>query len=176
MYSRSVKFSGITSPSGPPTLRNITSSNVERQFLNASHTWRSMTSHMTWYYPWGGLGQFFLAQNGSRIYPNMCDKFGCGPTVVSKKRGGTDRQTDRQADRQTKISAALYSRLGQFSMTCKVVGIFGEKLVNIHFYIIWICWIQKSCSPSWILTFRSRVTKNKMATKIEFFFKTLLLK
>ena len=30
MYSRSVKFSGITSPIGPPTLRNITSSNVER--------------------------------------------------------------------------------------------------------------------------------------------------
>ena len=30
MYSRSVKFSGITSPIRPPTLRNITSSNVER--------------------------------------------------------------------------------------------------------------------------------------------------
>ena len=69
-----------------------------------------------------------------------------------------------------------YDRLGQVSMKCKVVGIFGEKLVNIHFYIIWICWIQKSCLPSWILIFRSRVTKNKMATKIEvFFLKTLLL-
>ena len=22
-----------------------------------------MTSHMTWYYPWGGLGQIFLAEN-----------------------------------------------------------------------------------------------------------------
>ena len=30
----------------------------------------------------------------------------------------------------------LCVRLGQFSMKCKVVGIFGEKLVNIHFYII----------------------------------------
>ena len=30
MYSRPVKFSGITSPIRPPTLRNITSSNVER--------------------------------------------------------------------------------------------------------------------------------------------------
>ena len=38
----------------------------------------------------------------------MWAKFGCGPTVVSKKGGGV--QTDRQADRQTKISAALYSR------------------------------------------------------------------
>ena len=37
----------------------------------------------------------------------MCAKFGCGPTVVSKKkRGGIDRQTDRQ----TKKTAALYSR------------------------------------------------------------------
>ena len=59
---------------------------------------------MTWYYPWGGLGQFFFAQNGSRIYPNMWAKFSCGPTVVSKKKGGGG------TDRQTKISAALYSR------------------------------------------------------------------
>ena len=28
------------------------------------------------------------------------------------------------------------NRLGQVSMKCKVAGIFGEKLVNIHFYII----------------------------------------
>ena len=36
----------------------------------------------------------------------MCAKFGCGPTVVSEKKGGgTDRQTDRQRD-----TAALYSR------------------------------------------------------------------
>ena len=27
-------------------------------------------------------------------------------------------------------------RLVQVSVKCKVVGIFGEKLVNIHFYII----------------------------------------
>ena len=43
--------------------------------------------------PRGGVGQFFLAENESHIYPNMCAKFGCGPTVVSKKEGGTDRQT-----------------------------------------------------------------------------------
>ena len=35
----------------------------------------------------------------------MCAKFGCGPTVVSKKGGGTDRQTDKQRE-----TAALYSR------------------------------------------------------------------
>ena len=56
---------------------------------------------------WGGVGKFYfcLAQNESGIYPNMCAKFGCGPTVVSKKRGG-----GVQTDRQTKKTAALYSR------------------------------------------------------------------
>ena len=34
----------------------------------------------------------------------MCAKFGCGPTVVSKKREGV------QTDRETKKTAALYSR------------------------------------------------------------------
>ena len=39
----------------------------------------------------------------------MCAKFGCGPTVVSK-RGGvqTDRQTDRQTNKQRE-TAALYN-------------------------------------------------------------------
>ena len=54
------------------------------------------------YYPCGEVGQFFLAENESHIYPNMCAKFGCGLTVVSIKKGGTDRQT--------KKTAALYSR------------------------------------------------------------------
>ena len=48
----------------------------------------------------------FLAENEAHIYPNMCAKFGCGPTVVSKKRGV---QTDRQRD-----TAALYSRLASY--------------------------------------------------------------
>ena len=37
---------------------------------------------------------FFLGESQSRIYPNMCAKFGCGPTVVSKGGGGY-RQTDK---------------------------------------------------------------------------------
>ena len=37
----------------------------------------------------------FFAENESHIYPNMYAKFGCGPTVVSKRGGGTDRQTDK---------------------------------------------------------------------------------
>ena len=46
--------------------------------------------------PLGGGGSFFLGESQSRIYPNMCAKFGCGPTVVSKRGGGgTDRHTDK---------------------------------------------------------------------------------
>ena len=46
--------------------------------------------------PWGGVGQFFLAENESHIYPNrtyVC-QICCGPTVVSKRVGY--RQTDKQ--------------------------------------------------------------------------------
>ena len=54
----------------------------------------------------GGEGRWvnFLDENESHIYPNMCAKFGCGPTVVSKKLGY--RQTDRQRE-----TADLYNRL-----------------------------------------------------------------
>ena len=45
--------------------------------------------------PCGGVGHIFLAENESHIYPNMRAKFGCDPTVVSKKNWGTDRQTDK---------------------------------------------------------------------------------
>ena len=47
--------------------------------------------------PLGWGGSIFLGESLSRINPNMCAKFGCGPMVVSKKRGGgTDnRQTDK---------------------------------------------------------------------------------
>ena len=43
----------------------------------------------------------FLAENESHIYPNMCAKFGCGPTVVVERRGGTDIHTDKQTDRHS---------------------------------------------------------------------------
>ena len=34
---------------------------------------------------WGGLGQNFLADTQSRLYPHMRAKFGRDPTSVSKK-------------------------------------------------------------------------------------------
>ena len=34
------------------------------------------------------MGQFFLGESQSRIYPHMRAKFGRSPTVVSKKKGG----------------------------------------------------------------------------------------
>ena len=45
------------------------------------------------------MGQIYLAENESHIDPNMCAKFGCSPTVVSKK--GGYRQTDRQTGKGT---------------------------------------------------------------------------
>ena len=38
----------------------------------------------------------FLVESQSRIYPKMCAKFGCGPTVESRKKGRV--QTERQSD------------------------------------------------------------------------------
>ena len=44
--------------------------------------------------PCGGVGKFFLGENQSRIYSHMRAKFGRGPTVVSKKKGGEYRHTN----------------------------------------------------------------------------------
>ena len=45
--------------------------------------------------PLGWGGSICLGESLSRVYPNMCAKFGCGPTVASKKRGRAYRQTDK---------------------------------------------------------------------------------
>ena len=58
--------------------------------------------------PVGWGGSIFLGESQSHIYPNMCAKFGCGPTVGSEKKG-----TDRQSD-----TAALYSRLAESVEIC----------------------------------------------------------
>ena len=34
------------------------------------------------------MGPICLGANGSHIYPNRCAIFGCGPTVVSREKGG----------------------------------------------------------------------------------------
>ena len=39
------------------------------------------------------MGQLFLGESQSRIYPHMRAKFGRGPTVVSKKKGGGSTDT-----------------------------------------------------------------------------------
>ena len=41
------------------------------------------------------MGQICLGSNDSRINPHMHAKFGCSRTVMSKKGGGTDRETDK---------------------------------------------------------------------------------
>ena len=92
----SVKCSWITSASRPPTLCNITSSVTSSNVEHVRHL--KTTANVTSYHiippPGVGVGQFFLGESQSRIYLSMCAKFGCGPTVVSKKRGGY-RQTDK---------------------------------------------------------------------------------
>ena len=49
------------------------------------------------------------------MYPNMCAKFGCGPTVVSKKGGGTDRQTKGHCS--FIVNDALYFQTGSVNST-----------------------------------------------------------
>ena len=44
------------------------------------------------------VGPIFLGSNQSHIYPNMCARCACCPTVVSKKGGGTDSHSHRQRD------------------------------------------------------------------------------
>ena len=39
------------------------------------------------------MGPICLGENESHIYPNMSAIFGCGPTVVSREKGGTDTLT-----------------------------------------------------------------------------------
>ena len=79
---------------------------------------------------WGGVGKIFLAQNESRIYPNMCAKFGCGPTVVSKKRGETDRQTDRQRKLQLYIVDNPFNL--PYHNVC-IQRIFTHQFLVLHF-------------------------------------------
>ena len=44
-----------------------------------------------WAQPSGSyVGPICLGANESHIYPNMCAIFGCGPTVVSREKRGTD--------------------------------------------------------------------------------------
>ena len=64
------------------------------------------------------------------------------PSIRSVPRGGSarvlfmERLCTSKRDLLTLLPFDSRYRLGQFSMKCKVVGIFGEKSVNIHFYII----------------------------------------
>ena len=58
--------------------------------------------------PWGG--SIFLGESQSRIYPNMCAKFSCSPTVVLKKGGyrHTDKGTLQLYIEDSSVSTANY--------------------------------------------------------------------
>ena len=88
------------------TSQNGEFKNYRQQYVISRHV-SGLLGDVSWHVsvsgiPLGWGGSIFLGESQSRIYPNMCAKFGCGPTVVSK-RGGV--QTYRQRD-----TAALYSR------------------------------------------------------------------
>ena len=61
-------------------------------------SWNFLPSKIT---PGGGVGQMFLGSINSQINAHMRAKFSRGPTVVSKKRGGADRQIDRHTHKGT---------------------------------------------------------------------------
>ena len=76
-------------------------------------------------FPLGWAGSIFLAENESRIYPNICAKFGCGPTVVSKKRGV-------QTDRQRKLQLYIVDQPGYLAS----FGIIVTQLnLTVHFFV-----------------------------------------
>ena len=45
--------------------------------------------------PWGGVGQLFLAENESHIYPKVCQIWLLCDSRLGKRVGGADRQTDK---------------------------------------------------------------------------------
>ena len=90
MYSRSVKFNGITSPSQADRQHYVRSA-VVFKCLTCS-TFDDVTDDVI--LPLGGVGQIFLGENQSRIYPNVCQIWLRSGGRVEKKGGGV--QTDRQ--------------------------------------------------------------------------------
>ena len=65
--------------------------------------------------PLGWDGSIFSADNESHIYPNMCAKVGCIPTVVSKRGGGV--QTGRQRKLQLYIVGDVFRE--KSTVTCQ---------------------------------------------------------
>ena len=57
-----------------------------------SHMFDDVTDDVILPLGWGG--SILLGESQSRIYPNMCAKFGCGPTACKKRGVQTDRQRD----------------------------------------------------------------------------------
>ena len=68
----------------------------------------------------------------------MCAKFGCGPTVVSKKKGGVV-QTDRQREPAAIIDRSQYVCINDTSSECMNVtcGVSQGSILALHclFYI-----------------------------------------
>ena len=76
------------------------------------------------------MGQFFLDESQSRIYPHMRAKFGRGPTVVPQKRGGEFRHTNYETFTSTSgtivntASANNVSNCGGDPVTQLIVNVY----------------------------------------------------
>ena len=68
------------------------------------------------------MGQIFLGESQSNIYPHMRAKFGGGPTVVSKKRGGVYRHTNYETVRYN--TANNVSNCGGDRVTQLIVNVY----------------------------------------------------
>ena len=64
----------------------------------------------------------------------MCAKFGCGPTVVSNKKGGTDRQTDKGKLQLYIVDRNIWSRqspIFMLSIQCCILSILFHSFYMI---------------------------------------------
>ena len=65
----------------------------------------------------------------------MWAKFGCGPTVVSKKKGGggqTDRQADRQTDRQRFLQLYIVDMQLYTLIFCSIISVTYQVFILIN--------------------------------------------
>ena len=108
---------------------------------------------------WGG--SIFLSESQSRIYPNMCAKFICSQTVLSKKKGCTDRQTKGYC-----AVGLLCIELIVYKLVCCVLCFLCIRYVKSQHCLTSACWfvvywvsgwfvaLQWSCFHNYFLIFR----------------------
>ena len=79
-----------------------------------------------------GVGQFFLDQSQSRIYPHMHSKFGRGPTVVSKRGGGVQTHKLWNFNKYVRYNTANnVSNCGGDPVTQLIVNVYQNYMIKL---------------------------------------------